>query len=164
LAEKRKPSTRQRPRKAVDPAELAAILTFAELHGDKAASEQFGVSCRTLQRYRAELRAGRHPALAALVAQKKTDTAQRFEDQLTGVYERGLEALRRRIDDTGQDTRMKDRDLIGAVHILGNQLVTRRALTGDDEPTRDDSAGAAPAAPGAAGPDAPPGASRAALH
>jgi hypothetical protein len=157
----------RRPPKAIPTEELAGILAYAELHGDKAAAAQFSVSARTLQRYREGMRAGRHPELAALVDQKKAGAAKQCADLLVETYERGLQALARRIDDTGTETRMKDRDLVGAVHILGNQLVTRNALAPDDEqqPTRSDRAGQTAPAAGAAGQGPPAGeGGRAGLH
>lgn len=153
-----------RPPKRIAPEELASILAYAELESDKAASERFNISSRTLQRYRAELRAGERPDLAALVDQKKSQTTKLCEDLLASVYERGLVALGRRIEDTGTETRMKDRDLVGAIHILGNQLVTRDALTDDEQqPTSSDRASAGAAADGAGAQRAPAG-SGAALH
>lgn len=155
---------KKRPPKAIPAAELATILAYADLHSDKAASAQFGVSCRTLQRHRARLRAGARPELAALVDENKREATSRCQDLLLGVYERGLAALARRIDDTDKDTRMRDRDLVGAIHILGNQLVTRNVLIADDLPAGHDREGAPAAGAGPASPGPAPGSSRPSLH
>jgi hypothetical protein len=159
---------RRRPPKRIAVEEMATILAYADLESDKAASDRFQVSSRTLQRYRAELRAGKDPSLAALVDQKKSQAAKRCEDLLVNVYERGLRALGLRIDDAGAETRMKDRDLVGAIHILGNQLVTRDVLTGDtgdeQQSTGGDRASAGAAAAGTGAERAAAGGSGAALH
>jgi hypothetical protein len=156
---------RRRPPKAIAPEELATILAYAELHSDKDACERFGVSARTLQRHRAELRSGKHPALAALVAEKKQLAVERCEDRLEQVYQAALDALQKRIADDGLETRMSGRELVGAIHILGNQLVTRKALTGDDDqPVGDDREGSPAQAAGAGGQAAPACGGRAALH
>lgn len=148
---------RKRPPKRIPLEELASILAFADLESDKAAAERFSVSERTLQRYRAEVRAGRNPKLAELVEQRKRQTTERCADLLVSVYEKGLTALGRRIEDAAAESRMKDRDLVGAIHILGNQLVTRNVLTGDEQqPPGGDRASASAAAPAARG--APPAA------
>lgn len=156
---------RRRPPKAIAPEELATILAYAALHSDKDACEKFGVSARTLQRYRADLRSGKHPSLAALVEQKKQLAIERCEDRLQRVYERALDALEKRFAEEGLETRMTGRELVGAIHILGNQLVTRQALTGDEhQPVGNDREGPSAQAPGAGGQGAPAGGGRAALH
>lgn len=123
----------RRPPKPITPEELASILAYAELQGDKAASDKFNISIRSLQRHRHQLRSGARPDLAGLVAERKSVASKRCEDLLLSIYERGLNALGLRIDDTQAETRMKDRDLVGAIHILGNQMVTRDVLIADEE-------------------------------
>lgn len=157
---------RKRPPKSIPLDELASILAYADLQSDKAAADKFGVSERTLQRYRARVRSGAHPQLAELVEQRKYQTAERCANLLVEVYEKGLAALGRRIEDSAAESRMKDRDLVGAIHILGNQLVTRKVLIEDEQqPSGCDRPSAAPAAAGSRGPGTAAGeAGRTQLH
>ncbi len=123
-----------RPRKSIPNEELAAILAFATANGDKAASQKFGVSCRTLQRHREAIRAGRVPELAALVAENNQRVSKECQDLLTSTYEKALRALAKRID-SGD---MKDWNLIGAVQTLGSQRLTRDLTQEGLSPDQDD--------------------------
>lgn len=113
--------------KSITDEEMSAILAYASVHDDKAASEKFNVSCRTLQRRRKAIADGKAPALAKLVEIQKKEALKRTGDLLVHVWEAGLKALCERIQARGED-RMVDRDLTGAIHILGNQRVVRDSL------------------------------------
>lgn len=116
-----------RPRKAIDPAELAVILAYGDRHGDKAAAEKFKVSHRTLQRYRAAVREGKAPELAKLVTDQKAVALERCQDLLTETYEAALRRLQAVLPNASP------REVIGAVKIVGELHMTRNALEGDDE-------------------------------
>lgn len=120
-------ATRKRPRKAIDQTELATILSFAELHGDKRAAAEFGVSQRTLQRHRVAIREGRAPQLAALVAQRKSQSLERCADLLTDTYEAAL----RRLKDVLPEAKVSE--VISATQMLGELHIGRKALLGSDE-------------------------------
>lgn len=126
------PSKRKRPTKSMDVVEVAAALTFGDAYGDNAAAERYGVSARTLQRYRQRIREGSAPELAVLVAEKRAAVAAKHRDQLDEVFGEMLTALKKRVQDTQNP--MLDRDLVGAIKIVGDQRTTRDALDlGDDE-------------------------------
>ena len=127
-----------RPRKAMDPAELATILAYGDRHGDKAAADKFGVSNRTLQRYRAAMRDHRAPELSRLVAHQKERAVERCLDLLTETYEAALKRLQEVLPHA------EPREVIGAVKIVGELCLTRNALQGeDDKLASGDSQGAA---------------------
>ncbi len=139
MPRKKKGSTR--PPKTIPVEEMAAALAYARLHSDAEAAQKFRVSVRTLQRKRAAVEKGTDPELAELVAEKKKEATERCRDLLTDTYEHGLRALAKRFELTGEE-RMKDRDLVGALHILGNQRIGRDALSDPDEqPVAGDSGG-----------------------
>jgi hypothetical protein len=144
-----KPSRRTR---RVDDATMATALAYAELHDDKAASKKFGIAIRTLQRRRADVKAGKADGLAELVADQKQVAVERCADLLTETFELGLRklsALLTEPDDDEEDDgapgspvaarkskkrRITPREVIGAVKILGELRMTRNMLNeGDDD-------------------------------
>lgn len=126
-----------RPRKAIDPAEVATILAYGDRHGDKAAAAKFGVSHRTLQRYRAAVREGKAPELAKLVTDQKAAAIERCQDLLTETYEAVLRRLQVVLPNA------TPREVIGAAKIIGELHMTRSALEGDDEQPGSDGPGEA---------------------
>lgn len=135
-----------RPRKAIDPAEIAMILAYGDRHGDKQAAAQFNVSPRTLQRYRAAIRDNKAPELAALVAEQKREAVERCQDLLAETYEKALLRLQEVLP------KAKPREVIGAVKIVGDLMITRNSLLDEDgEQSGADRQGAA--APFSAGQD-----------
>lgn len=127
------PSRKRKGRrpKSIPVSEMAMILAYAELHDDEAASEKFNISTRTLLRRRKAIKEGKAPELAELVKTQKAYAEERCRDLLVETWEKGLKALAERIEARGED-RMNDRDLTGAIHILGNQRVVRDAVQDDD--------------------------------
>lgn len=116
-----------RPPKRIDQQELATILSFGDLHGDKAAAERFGVSLRTIQRRRAALRNGDDAQLAALVIEAKGRGLERCADLLTATYEVALRRLDQLIPEASFD------ETLSAVRVVGDLHLARAALTGDDD-------------------------------
>lgn len=137
---------RTRPTKAIDSAELATILSFAELHGDKRAAAEFNVSPRTLQRHRVAIREGRAPHLAALVAQRKNQSLERCADLLTDTYEAAL----RRLKDVLPEAKVSE--VISATQMLGELHIGRKALLGGDDEGRPPTYPEGPGSPEAEGP------------
>lgn len=129
--------------KRVDNATLASALALAALHGDKSASEKFGVSSRTLQRAREAIRDGKAPELARVVAEQKAHTVTVCRDLLRETFEKSL----RRLQDVLPDA--EPREVIGAVKIVGELVVARDALNGE-QPGADSESSEAEEAAGAA--------------
>ncbi len=117
----------RRPKKAIDPAEIAMILAYGDRHGDKKAAAEFKVAHRTLQRYRAAIRDGKAPELARLVADQKRESLERCTDLLAETYEKSLLRLQEVLPAAAP------REVIGAVKIVGDLMITRKALLDDDD-------------------------------
>lgn len=117
---------KKRPPKSIDMEEMATILSYAELHGDKAAAAEFNVSTRTLQRRRAKMREGNDDSMVALVAQHKGQALERCSDLLTNTYEAAL----RRLHDVLPGATVEES--ISAVQMLGELHISRKAILGVD--------------------------------
>lgn len=93
-----KKRTRERPGKhkpktPSDP-EVAEILAYADKETNAAAAEKFGVSDRTIRRWKSRVESGKWPAMADLVRQLKTAAIERCKDLLADVYETSLRLLK----------------------------------------------------------------------
>jgi transposase len=131
--------------------EKAAVLLYAKLHrSDAAAAKHFGVDERTVRRYRNENRSGKDPELSAAVLDAEAEIANRHLDELDEAFE----ALLQRIIKLAP--RAKIGEATQALQVVGD-LKQSRDVWAEDE---DESAGARPAAQGAARPN-PGGSSRA---
>jgi len=144
-----KKAAAKRPPKALDVGELAVILAHADRHGDKATQKQFGISRRTLQRYREAIRAGRAPELAQLVTDQKKAALQRCSDLLSETYEMALKQLQTTLPSATV------REAVGAVKILGELRLTSKGLGLDDKQPGDSGEGESPQADGGRDPGAP---------
>jgi hypothetical protein len=121
----------RRPPKAISDEEFATILAYAERHTDAKASEQFGVSTRTIQRKRHLLREGKAPRLAALFAKQKKVERARCEALLNETYAKVLRKIAEKLDTA------TFYEACGAAKILGDAWVAKKALLNDDEPRAD---------------------------
>jgi hypothetical protein len=119
------PPTKRKPKRLPDE-ELAAILAHASLHDAKSASERFHVSLRSIQRWKAELRAGKLPGVASLVAEQKQKALERSTDLLTETFDMSLRALQTKLPE------MTGRQIVGACKILGELRQGRDFLTEPD--------------------------------
>lgn len=109
--------------------EIANILAYGEIHGDAAAAAHFGVSLRSVQRYRKRVKEGTNPELTRAVAEKSKHIASKYGDLMDQVFELSLQALKTRVQTASKNTApIEDRALIGAIKILGEQRVTRDFL------------------------------------
>ena len=114
--------------------EIANILAYGEIHGDAAAAAHFGVSLRSVQRYRKRVKEGTNPELTRAVAEKSKHIASKYGDLMDEVFELSLQALKTRVQTASKNTApIEDRALIGAIKILGEQRVTRDFLLDGSE-------------------------------
>jgi hypothetical protein len=117
----------------LDTEEIAAILSYGDIHGDSAAARQFGLSLRTVQRYRRKLKEGLDPALSQAVVKTRQTVAQKYGDLMDEVFELGLIALKARIQTACDNPApIEDRALIGAIKIIGDQRTVRDFLAEDE--------------------------------
>ncbi len=117
----------KRPPKRIDSTELATILSYGDMHGDKAAAEKFGVSLRTIQRRRAELREGKDDALAALVVSAKSKAVAGREALLASTYETALRRLETLLPTADFD------QTVSAVKVVGDLQLAHDALNDDED-------------------------------
>ena len=128
--------------RAIETEEIAAILSYGDIHGDSAAARQFGVSLRTVQRYRKKLKLGSDPELTQAVAEKSRTVAEKYGDLMDEVFELALQALKTRVQTAHDNVApIEDRALIGAIKILGDQRVTRDFLADEDDEEDDEELG-----------------------
>ncbi len=114
--------------------EIASILTYGEIHGDRKAAAHFGISLRTIQRYRKQLKEGDNPEMARVVAEVSQHVATKHRDLMDEVFELSLQSLKVRVVSAlANKSPIKDRSLIEAIRILSEQRVTRDFLLEDED-------------------------------
>ena len=139
----------KRPPKRIEASELAAVLSYGDLHGDKAAAEKFGVSLRTLQRRRAEVRDGKNDKLAALVVGAKSKAVAGREALLAETYGAALERLRDLLPGADFD------QTVSAVKVVGDLQLATDALNDDEDDESTGNFGARAATQGGASTNSP---------
>lgn len=77
-------SKKKRPSncKVQDDQELAIILSHAATFGTGASAKEFGLNRKTIQRYQKDIREGKRPELAALVAAETEKSKARSRDKM----------------------------------------------------------------------------------
>jgi hypothetical protein len=120
---------RNRPGKKAmpDDAERAIILSHAATFGVGSAAKEFKVSRRTIERYRADIRAGNNPKLAALVATESERAKERNRSKL----HRALDAFLDRAIELAPKADVS-KTLEGVTRI-GDLVTKRQVFFGDDE-------------------------------
>lgn len=130
-----------RKRKSVAPELIAAVLTHADLQSsDPAAALHFGVTERSVRRWRSQMLAGELPDVARLVRQKKAEALEKHADQLDRVFSKFLTAIEMRLEDPEADNSL--RGLIGGAKVTGELRIQRDMLAEDvnGKPAGSDSA------------------------
>src|ERR1051325_2677946 len=113
--------------------ELAAeVLLTAIFTTDAEACEKYGVSLRSLRRWRQQLAAG-DPELAAFVHTKKAVFDAAWAERLSPALSRGLQALDKCFAEIMTDPRLCKNPVIihalaGAVHILADVDLSNRVI------------------------------------
>jgi hypothetical protein len=129
-------------KKPVDltPEHVAEVLSFATEKGPAAAAAQYGVSERSIWRWRARVKAGKWPEVADIVRGVRQAAVEHCKDLLTQVYEKSLTRLLRKMP------RATYKELLDTMEKAGGLKELREALgDGDSEsPTGPNSGGKAP--------------------
>lgn len=118
--------------KATDPEEIAQILEYARIHDTAEAAEKYGVSVRTIRRWRSKVRSGDSPDVAALVTAQRKETYRRSADLICDTVDQLLRELQLRKEKLSND------ELISAVEKVGQLRVQRDALNPHVEPAHAD--------------------------
>jgi transposase len=136
-----------RPRKRISVAEMAAIIAYADLHKDADAAKRFRVAAKTIQRYRKDIREGRAPELAELVAQAKAKAAAKHGDLLDEALELALKRITKLLPKASM------KEALEAVQVLGD-LKIQRDVFGNEGSKAGSARSAASKAEGGASSDA----------
>jgi len=103
-----------------------AALAEAAFYGDTQAAEHFGISIRSIQRYRKRLK--EDDKLASVVVEKKRILEEAWADELPGAIGSAVEFLHR----AGKEADPTDPDAIhsvaGALKILSQVAMTRKVI------------------------------------
>lgn len=117
-----------------DPGRIAAVLAYAEEHGDGEAAKRFKISKRTVWRYRAN--AKKTPAVAAAVSAATEKVRRAWLDEAGEARSLILGEIKRRV--AAPDANL--RDIVGALKIVSDSMLAEKVLT-EDGGQPDDSAG-----------------------
>jgi len=108
-----------------DPDRAALILVDAMALGDRSASRKWGVSTRTVERYRARMSSD--PALADLVREKKRGTERELAEMRIAFMREALSVLSEKIRSANV------RSVAGALKIVGELHQTSMVIEGPVE-------------------------------
>jgi len=115
--------------------EIAArVVALATEIGDVEAAKHFGISARTVARYRAKL--AEDTELSALVAEKTKEFAavsEGWAEQACRFMSSAIDKLNTLVQQAGPE---QMRDVVGAIKIVGELEITRKVL-GGEQPSSD---------------------------
>lgn len=149
-----------RPR--LDRERAAQVLALAEQSSDQAAAKHFGITVRSVQRYR-ELLASDHE-LAAAFAEKNAKLEAAAGDWAEAAVDFMLTGIQKLKQLVGEAKVENLRDVTGAVKIVGELDITRKVLGGRPLADRQGSPPAAPEGESGRDPSGPPPADQAGVH
>jgi len=107
---------------------MARVIAESMYHGDRVVAERYGISLRTLQRYRRRYADG-DPDLAALVAQKKAALEREWASELAPAIREAIDYLRRAARDADTHDPNAIHAVAGALKILSEVALTREVLS-----------------------------------
>jgi hypothetical protein len=132
MAKPRKKPTGRRTSK-LDDNEVAVILSHAATFGVTAAAKEFCLSRRTIQRYQADIRAGKNQQLARLVAAESDRAKERNRSKL----HRALDAFLDRALELAPTAELPK--VLDGIKTMGDLVTKRDVFLGDAEPDGRDS-------------------------
>jgi hypothetical protein len=114
----------------------ATILVEAAYFGDKQAADRYGVSVRTVERYRARM--DEDDELSAFVAIKKQKFEDEWADELPGAIRASIRFLGRAAQEASAKDPQAIHSVAGSLKILADVALTKQVLdarlTGRGEP------------------------------
>jgi predicted HAD superfamily phosphohydrolase len=117
----------------LDSERAAKVIAAADQFGIEKAARLFGISPRTVERYRARLEFD--PELSGLVDNKRQELlakTKHWAEEADEFMSEALQVMRQKLP------KAELRDVVGAYKIVGELTLTRQALQiDDDEPPRD---------------------------
>lgn len=113
-------------RKKFSQDQIAQILVEAAYRGDVDTADKYGISIRTIQRWRAL--SENDVGLTRLIAQKKLAFEQGWADEAAGALKAGLEFLKEAAQKASKTDPNVIHAIAGAVKIASEVLITREVL------------------------------------
>lgn len=123
-AKRKRKSSPKRP----SPERMAEILSIVDIEPPNKIADKYGVSERTIWRWKAAMAKGELPDVARLVSKLKSAAAQACKDLLTSTFDASL----RRIG--AQLPRASISEAIKAAEMCGDLLITRKVLNVEGDP------------------------------
>ena len=105
---------------------MAEILIFADKSTFEAAEEKYGVSARSIWRWKAQIAKGKMPHVAELVRELTVQTIERVKDLLEDVYEMSLQKMKDKMSDASY------RDVLDTAVQLGGLKAFRDGISDGD--------------------------------
>jgi hypothetical protein len=111
---------------------MAQVVAMADDVGDKLAASHFGVTERTVQRYRSIAKSGQNVALSEALENKKAElNAVRGDWTVEAVAT--MTTLVRKVGELAEKATLSNlRDLVGAIKILGELDIQAAVMKGPD--------------------------------
>ena len=136
------PTVRKPKRKArgqsgnhgLDPEKVAAALAVEVTSGAKAAAEAFGLSVRSIRRYKAFVAAHPDAPLAVAVRGARARALRRVDDLLTQTWEAFLHRLQELLPKATMA------ETVEGAKVIGELRITQEALGVDDHSSKDEPA------------------------
>lgn len=114
---------------------IAKILVEASVNGDKATAEKFGVSLRSIQRWRSKLPGGNETTgappddkLAQAVAEKKAKVEEGWADEIPEALRDAVKFLRRAAKEADPKDPAAIHSIAGAMKMLSETAATWKVL------------------------------------
>jgi hypothetical protein len=119
---KRKKAKRGHQGQTLEPQTVALILSVAAKDGIPAAVERYGVSERTIHRWKTKVSSCKWPEVAELVSAFRKEATERCKDLLTEVYEQALKTLREKMPNASYREVLETVDKTGGLKELRDAL------------------------------------------
>jgi hypothetical protein len=145
------------PAPKFDTERAAKVLALALTAGDSEAAKHFGISAKSVSRYRQ--RSLTDASLSALVFEKTREfraASEGWAEDAAGFMSRAIRKLDTLVGQAGVD---QIRDVAGAIKIVGELDITQKVLGSGEQPSPHQQGPVPPEAAGAdgGGPGTPPG-------
>jgi transposase-like protein len=104
----------------------SVVLVEAAFLGDKATSKKFGISTRTLQRWRKRL--NEDGRLSSFVAQRKKELDKAWAEEMPIAIKASIDFIRRAAQEAAPNDPDAIHSIAGALKILSEVAMTREVL------------------------------------
>lgn len=120
--------TREHGREQAARIVLEAALKSGEPDGDKATCAKYGITIRTLQRYRKMVATGSNPELSQTIADKKAKVEEGWADEIPGALRAAVAFLRKAAESADATDPEAIHAVAGAMKLLSETSATWKVL------------------------------------